>query len=227
MSTGVTDVLDLKTLATQLENQRRADEGGWLQETLSLSQPLPRAGGYGAAEDFLALLVRLIRAQAARGTAPRVLELGSGLTSLISALTLAQLGAGSLLSLEHDQRFLERTRRWLADFGADDAGEIWHAPLQPCPPETGASSWYDDTVLPEKGEFDLLIVDGPPAWHSPGARAPALPMLNQRLAEDALIVVDDYRRRGERRCVQRWQGQFPRLQLAEYHSRKGTAILRW
>ena len=159
--------------------------------------------------------------------APRVLELGSGLTSLVAALTLAQLGAGSLLSLEHDARFLKRTRGWLAEFGVDDAGEIWHAPLLPCPPETGAASWYDETVLPEKGEFDLLIVDGPPAWWSAGARAPALPILSGRLAADALIVVDDYRRRGERRCVQRWLADFPRLQLAEYRSRKGTAILRW
>ena len=220
--------LTLRELVASLESKRQKDENIWLRETLSLPQALPRADGFAAADDFLALLVRVIRALARDQQPPSILELGSGISTLVIAQTLAQLGIGPLRSLEHEARFAARTRRWLAKQNLSDSCEVLHAPLQPCPPETGTSNWYDRSVLPAEAQFDLLVIDGPPAWFfSPMARAPALPMLADQLAPRALILLDDYQRRGEHHCVANWQAQFPHLQVAEIATRKGTAILRW
>ena len=217
----------LLELVASLESQWQEDESAWLQETLALPQALPRAGGYAAAEDFLALLVRVIRAQTHDQQSLHILELGSGISTVVMSQTLAQLETGQLLSLDHEARFAARTRRWLAAQNLGDSCKVLHAPLQPCPLETGASSWYDRSVLPAGAQFNLLVIDGPPAWLVPNARTPALPLLADQLAPQALILLDDYHRRGERSCVANWQAQFPHLQVAELATRKGTAILRW
>ena len=50
--------------------------------------------------------------------------------------------------------------------------------------------------------IDLLVVDGPPAY-APGddiARYPALPVLRQRLAAGATVVLDDVEAQASRRC---------------------------
>ena len=65
--------------------------------------------------------------------------------------------------------------------------------------------WYDDAVVAAgldaalQGDLiDLLLVDGPPAYavgHGL-ARYPALPVLRDRLAPGATVVLDDVERPG-------------------------------
>lgn len=219
--------VSLTELVETLECLRQDDESAWLQETLSFPQDLPRPGGFAAADDFLALLVRIIRAQFKQQIPINILELGSGISTLVISQTLEHLGSGQLISLDHERRFATRTQKWLADQALDENCEVLHAPLIPCPPEAGASRWYDHSVLPTDTPFNLLIIDGPPAWFSNNARSPALPLLADLLAPQALIVLDDFHRRGEQRCVKNWQAQFPHLQVAKIATRKGTAILQW
>jgi hypothetical protein len=82
-------------------------------------------------------------------------------------------------------------------------------------------AWYDPAALdglPERG-VELLIVDGPPAAR--GSRYPALPLLADRLAPGAAILLDDTDREGERKAVERWSDEFPiRLRPAP----PGTAL---
>lgn len=73
----------------------------------------------------------------------RVLECGSGLTTLVLAIK----GVDSLV-LEHDPAFASHTRKMLALFGLK-------ANIEVCPLVDG---WFDF----EGGEFDAVIVDGPP-----------------------------------------------------------------
>ena len=73
----------------------------------------------------------------------RVLECGSGLTTLVLAIK----GADSTV-LEHDPAFASHTAKMLARFGLE-------AGIQICPLVDG---WYDFAG----GEFDTVIVDGPP-----------------------------------------------------------------
>lgn len=130
-----------------------------------------------------------------------IVECGSGLSTVLLARLLAERGEGRLVSIEHDAAWAARTRRALRRERLDDV-VIVHAPLD-------AGGWYDDTALQDAlpPSIDLLLVDGPPA-HDPRralARAPALPRLAPRLAEEAIVVLDDADRDGERRVIAEWE----------------------
>ena len=219
--------LSLTNLVNTLRRQQQDDEVAWLQENLAFREELPRVGGFGAAEDLLALLVRTIQVLKQFETTVNILEMGSGLSTLVISQTLRQLGEGQLFSLEHGERFARRTQEWLTEQELNEYCEVLHAPLMPCPIEMGASQWYDLSQLPKNIQFNLLVIDGPPAWFNGKARSPAIPLLSGQIAPHAVIVVDDYHRRGEKRSVQKWLEDFPQLQLAEMKTKKGTALLQW
>lgn len=110
---------------------------------------------YGAPPTLLAAVYLL------SGEGKRVIEAGSGLTTLVAAASGAEVH-----SLEHDIRYYRRTLAWLEQLGLD--AHVHYAPLDP---ETG---WYRVPELPEN--FDLAICDGPPRefggrdhfWSLPG-----------------------------------------------------------
>jgi len=85
--------------------------------------------------------------------------------------------------------------------------------------------WYDLDAVPE-GPFDLLLVDGPPASVGPEARYPAVPLLLDRLAKDALVVLDDTRRPDERAIGERWAAEFEGFALESLGHDHGTLVLR-
>ncbi len=138
----------------------------------------------------------------------RIVECGSGLSTIAIGRLLAQRDEGFLHSLEHDSRWLADTAARLELEGADERVELHEAPL--CRQRFG--EWYDEraiAALPDR--VDLLLVDGPPAHVHPSgeARYPALPALSERLADGALVILDDIHREGERRILERWEREMP------------------
>ncbi len=72
------------------------------------------------------------------------------------------------------------------------------------------------------------MIDGPAVIQAnPLARYPAGPKLFPRLAADAVIFLDDYRRESERRTVTRWLKEFSGLELREEFAEKGCARLHF
>ena len=147
-----------------------------------------------------------------------LLELGSGTSTVVLARLLRQLG-GHLTSVEHDELWLERVRRWLDIEGLADQVTLVHAPLVPSSQALATSSWYDEVVLKDAAlphaPFDLVLVDGPPAGEERDgtARFPALPFLLPHLAAGALVVLDDAHRPGETEVLRRWRELAPDLVL--------------
>jgi predicted O-methyltransferase YrrM len=139
----------------------------------------------------------------------RILELGSGTSTVLLARLLRTTG-GTLTAIEHDARWATWVAGQLAAEQLQDVARVVHVPLEPSPPEVGGSPWYAAELLARAltdGAPDLLIVDGPPAYRSGEslARLPAVPMLLDRLAPDAAIVLDDIARAGELEVLERWE----------------------
>lgn len=139
----------------------------------------------------------------------RILELGSGTSTVLLARLLRTTG-GTLTAIEHDARWATWVAGQLAAEQLQDVARVVHVPLEPSPPEVGGLPWYAAEPLAQAladGAPDLLIVDGPPAYRSGEslARLPAVPMLLDRLAPDAAIVLDDIARAGELEVLERWE----------------------
>jgi predicted O-methyltransferase YrrM len=139
-----------------------------------------------------------------------VIECGSGRSTVVIARRLAELGEGSVHSLEHDPAWAERTSAQLRAESLECATVI-AAPLEPHALAGEGGGWYSRAELaklPE--EFDLLLVDGPPAGEPQlrRSRHPALAELSGRLRPGALVVIDDASRAGESQAIEIWSRDF-------------------
>jgi predicted O-methyltransferase YrrM len=190
-----------------------------LERLLALPQPLPPMRGWAGSPDFLLALANEIRA-----ARPRVIvECSSGVSTVVAARCLQQLGAGHVWSLEQESVFAAKTTKLLAEHGLAEWATVIVAPLQQT---NTATPWYEDRLPPEAQPIDLLVVDGPPTAVAPLARMPAFPQLKSRLAARCTILADDAARDDEQEMVRRWCQQEPALQAEYVPLEKGLAVLR-
>jgi hypothetical protein len=143
----------------------------------------------GAAANYSLLYVYLRVLEAARPR--RVLEFGLGQSSRLSRAYARSRPEAGVRVVEHDARWLEifsAGRESPANF------EVHLAPLVPTElsalgvPGGEPRQWYES--VPE-GAFDLVLLDGPPRDRT-FARAGILSILPERLADEFVLIVDDY-----------------------------------
>jgi predicted O-methyltransferase YrrM len=187
--------------------------------------PLPIGGGWALTGDSAAILVREALLRKPRA----LLELGSGVSTLLLGQLLRNLGEGHLLSIDHDRAWAERTRKNVEFLGLGEHITVVDAPLKRIEVQGHAFDWYDipPDQLDRLGPIELLLVDGPPpaAHQAVGARYPALPLLADRLAPTALIFVDDASRPAETAMVERWLAQNPGWAVERHDTVDGVCLL--
>lgn len=137
-----------------------------------------------------------------------VLECGSGWSTVLVARCLAGLGEGRVVALEHERLYAQRTRRFLGRYGGAEYAEVVDAPLTERNVEGHPRPWYGPEAEDAVTEpVDLLLVDGPPGALAPESRYPAVPLLKERLAPDAVVLLDDGHRPDEARIAKAWGQQ--------------------
>ena len=214
-------------LGREMRHARQREAGRtmdlvWLNGKLAPRRPLPGWIGGMARIDLLAAALEIIE-----GKKPaRVLELGSGLSTLTIAYGLQANGYGQLVSLEDNPGHAANTRRLLAEHGLTESATVIDAPLQRIELEGEAFDWYALAELPTELPYDILLVDGPAGYLSRGIRYPALPVLQHYLADDAVILVDDTDRPIEGDMVARWRSEIGHLAEEVEHRKAGYTILR-
>lgn len=172
-----------------------------LYREISPRRTLPRTRGWAASPDFLLTLYRTVREQRPE----LVVEVGSGVSTLVTAYALQQNGSGRLVSLDHDPVFAERTRYTLWEHGVAGGVEVRDAPLEPIRIGDGEWRWHPQEAFQDLRAIELLVVDGPPGGAGKLARFPALPLLRSRLAPGARVLLDDGARQEERVAAERWR----------------------
>lgn len=183
--------------------------------------PLPQPGGWSASVDLLAEIVRLIETR----RPALVVELGSGLSTIVIALKLAELRSGRLVSIDHDETFGVETSRLLQAHGVSELVDLRIAPLITNRKLAPDVPWYDTSMMTDLNQVDLLIIDGPPMPIDPMVRGPALDFFKRRLSPDACIVLDDAGRHGEREIIENWRSRFPEIVIQELPLEKGAALI--
>lgn len=179
-----------------------------LQHRFSPVAPLVSSGAWSLTPTVVLQLVDIVE----RRRPDLVVECGSGLSSVWLGYALKANGHGRLVALEHDPTWAGYTRQMLEQHGVADVVEVRHAPLAPVDTGAGEQPWYSADLDDLQG-IELLLVDGPPARTGPAARYPALPLLRPRLADGAVIVLDDMVRQDEKDVLARWLKEDPTLSV--------------
>lgn len=210
-----------RSIEARLEDNRRSSQAYQsLLKLLPLRMPLPPMTGWSASPELAAVLYTIVRTERPK----TVVELGSGVSTIVVAYALEMNGEGRVRSLDHDSDYGSATAQTLRRHGLANA-EVLHAPLTEVSVGNNMHRWYDlrEVVLPDA--IDLLIVDGPPRETASRARYPALPLLKDRLSPSATIVLDDAGRPDETAIVEAWR-RGGGWSIERIESAKGIAVLR-
>ncbi len=180
--------------------------------------PLSVPGGWAASTDLLGELLRVIVRRPIR----LVVELGSGLSTLVIAAALRANGSGRLISIDADPDYAASTREQLQRHGLGEWAEVRIAALREFEFEGVVRPWYDLAVLEDLTAIDVLLVDGPPTALRADIRYPSLPYFWKRLNAGAVLLLDDAAREAEQDIAHRWQRNFPQARHEYLRLEKGA-----
>ena len=166
--------------------------------------------GMVARTDYLEEVCR----QAQRVSGP-VLECGSGLTTLLLGLLAGRRGLDTW-SLEHLPEWRERVAAELARHSVPRV-QLMLAPLS----DFGTFTWYRAPFDIMPNTFHLVVCDGPPS-ETPGGRYGMLPLMRERLAPEAIILLDDAERASESEVLANWTREDEGLQASVHETSSGT-----
>lgn len=121
------------------------------------------------------------------------LELGSGLSTVVM-----RRHCGSVVSLEHLAKYHAKTR----ELAGDLPGQLRLARIVSRSTPAGDFPFYE-TRVPD--EIDFVLIDGPP---EEVGREGTLFMVWDNLAPNAVVWLDDYRRKGEQRALELWREHY-------------------
>lgn len=184
--------------------------------------PLPSMRSWAIAPDFANLIVSHVYE-----CKPKIiLEAGSGISTLIAAYCLKEIGEGTIVSLENTEKFAVKTADNIIKHGLQSIANVVHAPIEEIVIGEETWLWYETHQIKHLTSIDMLIIDGPPSHIQKMARYPALPFLFNVLSENAVVILDDCKRDDERKIVDRWLREFHGLQCEWVDTEKGAAILR-
>jgi len=189
---------------------------------LPLRTPLPPMRGWAISPDFGVLLIAEILKKKPR----RVLELGSGVSTLLIAYCLEKTGHGKVVSFDHDLNYCEKSRDRVREHQLGNIAEVVHAPLKAVQLSQGNWDWYDTTHTDPDFKIDLLVIDGPPGQIQDISRYPALPLLHEYFSDDIVILLDDAGRADEQTIIDMWTREFPEFGHEYIPAEKGAAVLR-
>lgn len=216
--------IKIRFVASQIHNSR-AELATLVWEAddikrLAPSAFLPRPGPWSLRGDALRIIMKIIEERRPK----LVVELGSGLSTIVVANRLRDIG-GRLVSIDHDSNFGDQTRGFIKLNQLDDVIELrlaylTNSDLKSAPP------WYDETVLCDLVDVDLLIVDGPPAPIHDRIRQHALDFFFSRLSRNGLMFFDDADRVGERKFLDEWLQNQPAASAEYIALQKGAMIVR-
>lgn len=203
-----------RVLQAEVREQRRHTQALIsLHQQINFRLPMPPVSGWTATPELLNLIYFYVRY-----TKPdNILELGSGLSTLICSYGCQQNGAGTVWSLDHEPPYLEKTSSLLEQHQLVDYSRLVNAPLTPTEITQHATGkritkrWYALDEFSAEVMYDVLIVDGPPHGTNAHARYPAMEQLYERLNTNAVIIIDDTNRDDEQQMIKLWKKAYPDL----------------
>ena len=190
-----------------------------LYSIFQFNTPLPATRKMAASPDFLKLVVETILTEKPK----LVVELGSGISTILAGKALEKNGNGDLISIDHDDKYAELTRKKICLEKLSDITKVVTAELKMHPINGQNYMWYEPSFVKEiKQNIDLLIIDGPPRIINKNARFPAIPLLKEYFTDDTVILLDDGRRKDEQNTVKLWLKELDKFTVDYFNTEKGS-----
>jgi predicted O-methyltransferase YrrM len=157
-----------------------------------------------------------------------VFELGSGISTILIAQKLKEIGSGKIITLENGQEYAEITQDFINQNDLGDYAHVIHSELTSYLTTIGPKDWYKIDEIDPNTKIDLLIVDGPPGNIQKDSRYPAIEILINFLSDGCLIYIDDYNREDEKNLVNKWLNNYPQISIKEESDLlNGYALLQY
>lgn len=192
-----------------------------LQKEIALERELPITADWSAAPDFL----NLIKNHCLKNKPQTIVECSSGATTVVLAQCCKLNKQGKVYSLENGEEYARKTQDHIKDQFLESYAEIIYAPLETVNVNNKDYQWYDTRNLP-KLKIDMLVIDGPPGFIQKHSRLPALPILFEQLAKDAVVFIDDAAREDEKEIVEMWLGINQGISHEYVETERGCSILK-
>lgn len=186
--------------------------------------PFPPMGPEAVAPD----LALILASQILQARPNVIIELGSGVSTLVAGYVLQRNGRGRLISLEHSEAFAAAAADSVARHGLNEYVQVVHSPLKTLVICGEDYQWYDRGFLRmlDHHSVELLLVDGPPGFIGKLSRYPAMPVLHDYLARNTIVILDDADREDERSIASRWSTEYPKFNAVHLPTIKGTLVLK-
>jgi len=128
-----------------------------------------------------------------------VLECGSGLSTLLLAITAGRQGH-CVHTFEHDEACTQRLRHLVERYGLSNV-TVHHAPIR----SYGRFDWYNIPHRCDSENFSLVICDGPSKQLTDSGRYGLFPVMQERLDPRCRVIMDDSNRSIDRHVIGRWR----------------------
>lgn len=189
---------------------------------------LPPTRGWAGSPDFLLKLVELVITDSPK----YVVELGSGVSSVVLGLALNKFNKGKLLSIDHEVYFTKKTKKFIEVNRLNETVEVMYCPLSVYEYKESIWNWYNLSNVNFEHKIDLLVVDGPPRELQNKSRFPALSVLFDKLSPEATIILDDANRNNEKQVIDDWKLFLHKMNVKFSlfifpDSEKGMAIIKF
>jgi hypothetical protein len=205
----------------QDQNYRQIESLFSIFFTLKPRIPLPETRGWAASPDLLKKITEEIFYRKPN----YIVEMGSGVSTIVIAYCLKQLGKGRVVSFEHDDKYADINNRLIKYYDLENVANIILAPLKEIVIKDGTWLWYDKDSMIFEQPIDFLIIDGPPGDIQKLSRYPTLPLLYRHLSSRSTIILDDGLREDEKKIVALWENEYENIYSEYLNFEKGAFII--
>jgi len=162
----------------------------------------------------------------------KIIELGSGISTLIIIKTLEMLEHEyDLYSIDSDEITIKEVENLLKSEKVFDKKKhhLIYAPIVDVNIDNKNYKYYDPKKIIIPGEkIDLLLIDGPFGALCKNSRYPALSFFSNQLNEGSIILLDDANRLDEKETVSLWQEENNRIKRVwNFDTNRGAIEIRF
>lgn len=149
----------------------------------------------------------------------RFVEFGSGSSSI---RLCEAFNSAEIYSLEHDEEYVQKSRKLKENYAGTDKLRIIFAPLKWQMTDGRLYRSYSQIELPEG--IDAVLIDGPPYWTRRGREA-CMYHVYDKVKVGGKIFLDDASRSDEMKMMRNWLSLYPQsFEVQKFDTEKGLVV---